>query len=110
MLRARDWPVRVVVELDVFWSPPQQLREAVGEDELDHGPERRRPALDATERRPGPVELTNAFGHLAASGEEVHLRLATCGLDFCHVLRLRACSPADDSTRCPATGAELDGS
>ena len=47
MFCAQDRPIGVVIDRHILWSPPQQQRKAIGEQELDHHPEGRGPSFDA---------------------------------------------------------------
>ena len=71
MLRSRNRAIGIVVQLDVFRSPPQQQRKAVGQQKVDHHPQRRGPALHRTDGRLRPV--------LVQIREPMSVSLATMG-------------------------------
>ena len=82
MLGAEDRAVGVVVDGDVLRPPPEQQREAVGEQEADHRAQRGRPGLDRADRRARPVERADQRAHLAAAGEPSGRRyhIGRCGI------------------------------
>ena len=74
MLLAQHRAVGVVVDRDVVGTPPQQLREAVGQDQADDGLQRRRPGLHRAERRRAPVLGADQGAHLARAFEKDQVR------------------------------------
>src|SRR6185437_2845312 len=67
VLRSQHRAIGVVIELAELGPPPQQQREAIGEQEARHHAQARRPLLDRTERRLRPVEGAHQGAHLAAA-------------------------------------------
>src|SRR5579883_462282 len=71
MLPSQDWTVRIVVNRNVFRSPPEKHGKAVGEKNADHGPQGCRPSVRGVNGRRGPVKGADERSHFAAARKKI---------------------------------------
>ena len=64
-IRAKAWPVGVVVELDEVFAPPEEHRLSRAEQGVYRGEKQFRPLPDIADGSGAPIKGARPFGHLA---------------------------------------------
>src|SRR5882724_11644747 len=71
MLPAADWPVTIVIYLNVLWSPGECNRKVRCETKAHRRSQALWPRFDRTKRRLGPIHRPDQLAHFSAADQPV---------------------------------------
>src|SRR6185437_690130 len=103
MFAPKNWAIGIVIDGDIFRSPPEELGKTVRQKNAHCGTKRRRPVLWCATRRGGSIQRADEPTHLAGRQQDIEHRACITGTQHYLPFRVLPWGP------CPYDAPDLRG-